>query len=68
MTRAAQNAVLSMIEHLVAEYGFNREQAYVLASVAVDLRISTIVGAANVLVSAFLPLDIFVTHANPFKG
>ncbi|MGH9712809.1 MAG: acetamidase/formamidase family protein [Candidatus Acidiferrales bacterium] len=42
-----------------AQYGFSREQAYILTSVAVDLRISEAVNFPNVLVSAFLPLDIF---------
>jgi formamidase len=59
VTLAARNAVLSMIDYLVSEHGLGREQAYALASVAVDLRISTIVGVPNVVVSAFLPLDIF---------
>jgi formamidase len=48
-----------MIDHLVAEYGYSREQAYVLTSVAVDVRISELVDVPNVVVSAFLPLDVF---------
>jgi formamidase len=48
-----------MIDHLVAERGYSREQAYVVTSVAVDLRISELVDVPNVVVSAFLPLDIF---------
>jgi formamidase len=59
VTLAAQDALLNMIDHLVAERGYSREQAYVLTSVAVDLRISELVDVPNVLVSAFLPLDIF---------
>jgi formamidase len=55
----AQDALLNMIDHLVAERGYSREQAYVLTSVAVDLRISQLVDVPNVVVSAFLPLDIF---------
>ena len=39
--------------------GLTREEAYVLCSVAVDLRISEIVDAPNWVVSAFLPLDLF---------
>ncbi len=58
---AAKNATLRMIDFLVARYGFSREQAYVLTSVAVDLRISEVVNFPNVVVSAFLPLDIFNT-------
>jgi formamidase len=60
VTLAAKNALLSMIDHLVANYGFGRAQAYALTSVAVDLRISQAVDVPNVLVSAFLPLDIFI--------
>jgi formamidase len=58
LTLAAQNALLSMIDLLTEEYGFTREQAYILTSVAVDLRISQIVNLPNVGVSALLPLDI----------
>ena len=38
-----------------AERGLTREEAYVVASVAADLRISDIVDAPNCIVSAFLP-------------
>jgi formamidase len=59
VTLAAQDALLNMIDHLVVERGYSREQAYVVTSVAVDLRISELVDVPNVVVSAFLPLDIF---------
>jgi formamidase len=59
-TLAARNAYLAMIDYLVHERGFNRQQAYAICSVAVDLTISEIVDVPNVVVSAFLPLDIFV--------
>ena len=59
-TLAARNALLNMIDHLVAERGFSRQQAYALCSVAVDLKISELVDVPNFVVSAFLPLDIFV--------
>jgi len=55
---AARNAVLEMIK-LLEERGFTREQAYIICSVAVDLRISNVVDVPNVTVSAFLPEDIF---------
>jgi formamidase len=61
VTLAAQDALLNMIDHLMAERGYSREQAYALTSVAVDLRISELVDVPNVVVSAFLPLDIFTT-------
>jgi acetamidase/formamidase len=57
---AARQAVRYMIDHLVAERGLSREEAYVVCSVAVDLKISEIVDAPNWIVSAFLPEAIFV--------
>ena len=59
ITLAAQNALLNMIGHLETR-GFTRQQAYALCSVAVDLRISQTVDVPNPLVSALLPLDIFM--------
>ena len=59
LTVAARNALLNMIEHLQTR-GFSRQQAYALCSVAVDLRISQTVDVPNLLVSALLPLDIFM--------
>jgi formamidase len=60
LTLAARNALHAMIGHLTHEYGFTRQQAYTICSVAVDLKISQAVDVPNVIVSAFLPLDIFV--------
>jgi formamidase len=59
VTVAARNALLNMIEHLETR-GFDRRQAYALCSCAVDLRISQLVDVPNFLVTALLPLDIFV--------
>jgi acetamidase/formamidase len=56
---SAQQAIRYMIDHLVRERGLSREEAYVLSSVAVDLKISEIVDAPNWIVSAFLPESIF---------
>ncbi len=55
----AQQAIRYMIEHLVEERGLSREEAYILCSVAVDLKISEIVDAPNWIVSAFLPETVF---------
>lgn len=57
--RAAQDAVRSMIDYLGREYRLKPEDAYMLASVAVDLRISEVVDAPNWVVSAYLPKGIF---------
>jgi formamidase len=56
---AARNAVEGIVDYIVSTYGYNRQQAYVIASVAVDIRISQLVDAPNVGVTALLPLDIF---------
>ena len=56
---AARNALLEMIDYMTETYGLTQEQAYVVASVAVDLRIGQLVDAPNVGVTALLPLDIF---------
>ena len=56
---AARNALLEIIDYMVANHGLTPEQAYVVASVAVDLRIGQLVDVPNVGVSAILPLDIF---------
>jgi formamidase len=58
-TLAARNALLAMIDYLQLR-GFNRQQAYAICSVAVDLRVSEVVDVPNFVVTAFLPLDIFV--------
>jgi formamidase len=59
-TLAARNAYLAMIDYLVEERGYTRQQAYAICSVAVDLKISELVDVPNVVVSAVVPLDIFV--------
>lgn len=56
---AARDAIRDMIEHLGREYDLAPEVAYMLCSVAVDLKISEVVDAPNWVVSAFLPKGIF---------
>jgi formamidase len=51
-----------MLDYIVTEYGYDRAQAYIIASVAVDLRIGQLVDVPNVGVTALLPLDIFVSE------
>ncbi len=57
-TFSARHALLNLID-LLEKAGYTREQAYILASVAADLRLSQLVDVPNFTVSAFLPLDIF---------
>ncbi|AFZ71517.1 acetamidase/formamidase family protein [Natronobacterium gregoryi] len=59
LSEAARDAVRGMIDHLHEERGLEREQAYVLCSAAVDLKINQIVNAPNWTVSAYLPESIF---------
>ena len=56
----AQQALRYMLDYLVGERDMTRDQAYCLAGAAVDLKISEIVDAPNWIVSAYLPLSIFV--------
>lgn len=56
---AARKATRFQIEHIQEEHGLSRADAYMLASIAVDLSISEVVDAPNWLVSARLPLAIF---------
>ena len=60
LTLAARNALLNMIDHLVDERKYTPQQAYAICSVAVDLRVAELVDVPNFVVSALLPLDIFV--------
>lgn len=62
---ATRRALLELIDYLVESYGFAREAAYVLASVAAELRISQVVDLPNALVSALLPLDVFERYRSP---
>ena len=59
ITLAARDALIHMIDWLVANKGLSREQAYCLSSVAVDLRIGNVVDVPNFAVSAILDLGVF---------
>ncbi|MDM7274772.1 MAG: acetamidase/formamidase family protein [Thermoprotei archaeon] len=58
-TLSARHALLNLV-NLLEKTGYTREQAYIIASVAADLKLSQLVDVPNFTVSAFLPLDIFV--------
>jgi formamidase len=62
LTLAARDALLQMIDWIVENKGLSRDQAYVLASVAVDLRIGNVVDVPNFAVSAILDLGVFDRH------
>ena len=56
---AARDALRRMIDWLGREHGLSAVQAYLLCSVAIDLRISEIVDVPNVVVTAHCPLGLF---------
>ena len=56
---AARDAVRRMIDWLGREHGVSPIDAYMLHSVAIDLRISEIVDQPNFIVTAHCPLSIF---------
>jgi len=57
--QAARDAVRRMIDRLAAEHGLAPIDAYLLLSVAGDLRISEIVDKPNWIVTAYCPTSIF---------
>lgn len=59
LMEAVRNAVRHMIGHLQRTYQLSRAEAYMLCSVAVDLKLCEVVDAPNWVVSAFLPQSIF---------
>jgi acetamidase/formamidase len=56
---AARDAVRRMITYLGRQWHIDPEPAYLLCSVAMDLKISEIVDAPNWIVTAYMPLSIF---------
>lgn len=56
---AARNAARDMLAYLEGTRGLTHDQAYVLISVAADLRISSVVNDPNPVVSLVLPLGVF---------
>ncbi|MDJ0896566.1 MAG: acetamidase/formamidase family protein [Alphaproteobacteria bacterium] len=59
LTLAARDALIKMIDYIMREHGLDREQAYILASVAVDLRVGQVVDVPNYVVTAVLNEDVF---------
>jgi acetamidase/formamidase len=55
---ASQNATRYLIEWLCRETHLGAEDAYILASVVAELRISQVVDAPNWTVTAFFPLQV----------
>jgi len=61
LMEATRKAVRHMIDYLQYTYSLSRADAYMLCSVAVDLKLCEVVDAPNWLVGAFLPQSIFTS-------
>ncbi len=59
VTLAARNSLIQMLDWLQASKGLTKEQAYVVTSVACDLRISNVVDVPNYAVTTICPMEIF---------
>jgi acetamidase/formamidase len=59
LMEATKKAVRHMIDHLEAERSLTREEAYILCSAAVDLKISEVVDAPNWTVTAYVADSLF---------
>ena len=59
LLEAARAAVRATIGYVCDHHGLDRQEAYALASVAVDLRIHEVVDAPNWVVGAFLREAVF---------
>jgi len=55
---AARKATRYMIDYLVAEHGLNRNEAYMLASLAADLKITEVVDIPHVLVTMHISKEV----------
>jgi acetamidase/formamidase len=58
---AAQDAIRAMVDHIHQTYDLTPVDAYLLCSLAVDLRISEMVDAGQYIVSALLPEAVFTS-------
>lgn len=56
---AAKDALRAMVDHISTKYDMTPEDAYLLSSLCVDLKISEVVDAGQYVVSAVLPLAVF---------
>jgi acetamidase/formamidase len=62
MLEATKQAIRQMIIYLEQTKGLTREEAYMLCSIAVDIRVTQVLDTPNYTIGAFLLLDIFVNE------
>ena len=56
----AQDSIRAMVDHISTTYDLSRQDAYVLCSLCVDVKISEVVDAGQYVVSALLPEAVFL--------
>jgi len=59
ITLAARNSLIQMLDWLQETKGLGKEEAFVVMSVACDLRIGNVVDVPNYVVSTICPMEIF---------
>ncbi len=57
----AQDSIRALVDHISTTYDLSRQDAYVLCSLCVDLKISEVVDAGQYVVSALLPEAVFLS-------
>ncbi len=62
LVEATRKAVRHMIDHLQRRYDLSRADAYMLCSVAVDLKLCEVVDMPHWTIGAFLPQSIFASQ------
>ena len=62
LMEASRSAVRAMIDHLGRERGLSRADAYILCSLAGDLKICEVVDAPNWIVGCFMPDAVFASE------
>lgn len=65
LMQGAKTAVRAMIDWIVEEHGLSREDAYILCSLAGDLKILEVVDAGVWNVGMTMPLSVFVGGDEP---
>jgi acetamidase/formamidase len=60
---AARDATSRMVDLLVSHWGFSPEHAYLLCSVAMDLRLSQVVNEPMITVSAAIAREVLPTRS-----
>jgi acetamidase/formamidase len=59
LMEAARASVRNALDYITATFGLSREDAYILCSVAADLRVHEVVDRPNWVVGTMIPMNIF---------